>query len=61
MSPMLCPTLSRAERADKAKTEISQHFSARQQSFLEFVLAQYIKVGVEVLFCMEADMFYLHF
>ncbi|MEO6110608.1 MAG: DEAD/DEAH box helicase family protein, partial [Nitrospiraceae bacterium] len=41
--------LTREERAAKAKVEISTHFNNRQQSFLDFVLAQYVKVGVEEL------------
>ena len=41
--------LTREERAAKAKVEISAHFNNKQQSFLDFVLAQYVKVGVEEL------------
>lgn len=41
--------LTREERAAKAKVEISTHFNGKQQSFLDFVLAQYVKVGVEEL------------
>ena len=29
--------------------EISTHFNSKQQVFLDFVLAQYVKVGVEEL------------
>ncbi len=43
------PTLSREERASKAKVEISTHFNSRQQVFLDFVLSQYVSVGVEEL------------
>ena len=43
------PPLTRQERAEKAKVEISTHFNSRQQVFLEFVLSQYVKVGVEEL------------
>jgi len=38
--------LTREERAARAKLEISTHFDNKQQSFLEFVLAQYVKEGV---------------
>ncbi|MDZ4854585.1 MAG: DEAD/DEAH box helicase family protein [Nitrospirota bacterium] len=43
------PPLTRQERAEKAKMEISTHFNRKQQVFLDFVLAQYVKVGVEEL------------
>ena len=43
------PPLTRQERAEKAKVEISTHFNSKQQVFLDFVLAQYVKVGVEEL------------
>ena len=43
------PTLSRVERAAKAKVEISTHFNSKQQVFLDFVLSHYISVGVEEL------------
>ena len=43
------PPLTRQERADKAKVEISTHFNSKQQVFLDFVLSQYVKVGVEEL------------
>jgi type I restriction enzyme, R subunit len=43
------PPLTRQERADKAKVEISSHFNNKQQVFLDFVLSQYVKVGVEEL------------
>lgn len=32
-----------------AKGAIGEHFNSKQQVFLEFVLAQYVKVGVEEL------------
>ena len=38
--------LTREERATRAKLEISTHFDTKQQAFLSFVLAQYVKVGV---------------
>lgn len=41
--------LTREERAARAKLEISTHFNRKQQAFLDFVLAQYVKVGVEEL------------
>jgi type I restriction enzyme R subunit len=41
--------VTREERATKAKLAISRHFTNKQQIFLDFVLAQYVKVGVEEL------------
>ncbi|MEO5923266.1 MAG: DEAD/DEAH box helicase family protein [Bryobacteraceae bacterium] len=43
------PTLSREERAARAKAGIGSQFTNKQQTFLDFVLAQYVKVGVEEL------------
>ena len=43
------PPLTRQERAAKAKVEITTHFNRKQQIFLDFVLSQYVKVGVEEL------------
>ncbi|MBV9674845.1 MAG: hypothetical protein JO185_00815 [Acidobacteriaceae bacterium] len=43
------PPLTREERATRAKLAISTHFSSKQAAFLEFVLSQYVKVGVEEL------------
>ena len=43
------PTLSREERATKAKVEISTRFNSKQQVFLDFVLSHYVSVGVEEL------------
>ena len=40
---------TRAQRAAMAKTEVHQKFSDRQQAFVDFVLAQYVKEGVEEL------------
>ncbi len=40
------PPVTREERARKAKFQISTHFNTKQQAFLDFVLSQYIKVGV---------------
>jgi type I restriction enzyme R subunit len=41
--------LTREERATSAKAAISTHFNGKQQAFLDFVLSQYVKVGVEEL------------
>lgn len=41
--------LTREERATRATLEIRTHFDSKQQAFLEFVLAQYVKVGVHEL------------
>ena len=41
--------LTREERAAQAKARTSAHFGDRQQAFLDFVLSQYINVGVEEL------------
>ena len=43
------PTLTREERASRAKIEISVHFNSKQQEFLDFVLSHYVRVGVEEL------------
>jgi hypothetical protein len=43
------PTLTREERAQKAKIIISTRFNSKQQVFLDFVLSQYVKVGVDEL------------
>lgn len=43
------PTLSREQRATSAKAAIATVFSSKQQAFLDFVLAQYVKVGVQEL------------
>jgi type I restriction enzyme R subunit len=43
------PTLTPEERATKAKVVISTRFNTKQQVFLEFVLSQYVKVGVQEL------------
>lgn len=43
------PTLTRAERAIRAKAGIDGHFSDRQKAFLDFVLAHYVNEGVEEL------------
>lgn len=43
------PTLTRADRAEIAKVEIDNHFNAKQQAFLGFVLAHYVSEGVREL------------
>jgi type I restriction enzyme R subunit len=43
------PTLTREERAAKARVIITQHFNTKQQTFLDFVLAHYVNIGVEEL------------
>jgi len=43
------PTLTREERAAKAKIVINSHFSTKQQLFLDFVLSHYVSVGVNEL------------
>ncbi len=43
------PPITRVERAAKAKTNIQSQFDDKQQGFLGFVLAQYVKEGVDEL------------
>ncbi len=43
------PTLTREERATKAKVIISTHFNSKQRVFLDFVLSHYVSIGVEEL------------
>lgn len=43
------PPLTREERAARAKVIITTHFSPKQQVFLDFVLAHYVRSGVEEL------------
>ena len=43
------PPLTRDVRAANAKVLITEKFSAKQQAFLDFVLAHYVAVGVEEL------------
>lgn len=43
------PTLTRAERASHAEIGIRANFGARQQAFLDFVLAHYVAEGVREL------------
>jgi type I restriction enzyme R subunit len=41
--------VTREDRAAKAKVAITTRFNSKQQAFLDFVLAQYVKVGVHEL------------
>jgi type I restriction enzyme R subunit len=41
--------MTREERATNARGAISTHFNSKQQAFLDFVLSQYVKVGVHEL------------
>lgn len=41
--------LTREERAAHARIEINTRFNNKQQAFLDFVLSQYVKVGVDEL------------
>jgi type I restriction enzyme R subunit len=43
------PTLTREERATRAKVRIRAQFNPKQQTFLDFVLAHYVKEGVHEL------------
>jgi type I restriction enzyme R subunit len=43
------PTLTREERAARAKVIINEHFNSNQQVFLDFVLSHYVNVGVQEL------------
>jgi type I restriction enzyme R subunit len=43
------PTLTRAERATNAKSRFDGNFNAKQQAFLDFVLAHYVEEGVQEL------------
>ncbi len=43
------PTLTREERAARAKARISSAFNSKQQTFLDFVLAHYVSQGVHEL------------
>ena len=43
------PPLTREERAARAKVVISARFNTPQQIFLDFVLSQYVNVGVDQL------------
>ncbi|MEX0794561.1 MAG: type I restriction-modification enzyme R subunit C-terminal domain-containing protein, partial [Pirellulaceae bacterium] len=43
------PTQTRAERAERAKLEISAHFEEKQRAFLAFVLEHYVAEGVREL------------
>src|SRR5580658_5434432 len=43
------PTLTREERAARAKLAIAAHFNSKQQAFLDFVLSHYVSEGVQEL------------
>jgi type I restriction enzyme R subunit len=43
------PTVTRTERAARAKAAINKAFDEKQQAFLDFVLSHYVSVGVEEL------------
>jgi type I restriction enzyme R subunit len=43
------PTVTRLARAATAKTAIRTRFNTKQQAFIDFVLTQYVQVGVEEL------------
>ena len=43
------PTITREERATRNRAKIFSHYDYRQQAFLDFVLAQYVKEGVDEL------------
>jgi len=43
------PPLTREERAARATVAVNARFNPKQQVFLGFVLAQYVKIGVEEL------------
>jgi type I restriction enzyme R subunit len=43
------PPVTREERATFARPAITTHFNFKQQAFLDFVLSQYVKVGVDEL------------
>ncbi len=43
------PPLSREERAARAKVVIGERFTGKQQAFLDFVLAHYVREGVREL------------
>jgi hypothetical protein len=40
---------TRSQRADKAGAEARRHFNDKQQAFVDFVLARYVKQGVDEL------------
>ncbi|HSU66569.1 MAG TPA: type I restriction-modification enzyme R subunit C-terminal domain-containing protein, partial [Tepidisphaeraceae bacterium] len=43
------PPVTREARAERARPAITTHFNYKQQAFLDFVLAQYVAVGVDEL------------
>jgi type I restriction enzyme, R subunit len=44
LAPLTCE-----ERATHARTAITEQFTSKQRAFLDFVLSQYVKVGVHEL------------
>ncbi len=44
-----CEPVSRTTRAEHASQVIATTFNEKQKAFLDFLLAQYVKVGVEEL------------
>jgi type I restriction enzyme R subunit len=43
------PRKTRLERADRARKKVAIEFAGRSRDFIEFVLSQYVKEGVEEL------------
>jgi type I restriction enzyme R subunit len=43
------PPLTREERAARAKVTITAHYGTKEKAFLDFVLGQYVGVGVDQL------------
>jgi type I restriction enzyme R subunit len=43
------PPVTRDERAARAKLVMSNQFNSRQQIFIDFVLSQYVEIGVKEL------------
>jgi len=43
------PTVTREERATRARADIKARFGQKQQAFLDFVLSHYVAVGVSEL------------
>ena len=46
LAAIVIVTSTREERSAKAKVQIHAHFNTKQGAFLDFVLSQYVKVGV---------------
>ena len=43
------PTITRMERVDTHKAKIFPHYDYKQKEFIDFVLVQYVKEGVDEL------------